>query len=104
MKQVFNPYLPAGEYIPDGEPHVFGNRVYVYGSHDTFGAPIFCVNDYVCWSAPVNDLISGLPTETGKRRLRALLPLSRDRSDRFYIISFFLKLMNYDRNMGNYDV
>ena len=34
MKQIFNPYLPLNEYIPDGEPHVFGDRVYVYGSHD----------------------------------------------------------------------
>lgn len=55
-RQVFNPYLPSWEYVPDGEPHVFGNRVYIYGSHDRFGAPIFCVNDYVCWSAPVEDL------------------------------------------------
>lgn len=55
-QQVFNPYLPSWEYIPDGEPHVFGDRVYVYGSHDRFGAPMFCVNDYVCWSAPVDDL------------------------------------------------
>ncbi len=55
-KQVYNPYLPEWEYVPDGEPHVFGDRVYVYGSHDRFGAPIFCVDDYVCWSAPVDDL------------------------------------------------
>ena len=55
-QQVFNPYLPSWEYVPDGEPHVFGDRVYVYGSHDAFGAPMFCVNDYVCWSAPVDDL------------------------------------------------
>lgn len=55
-QQVFNPYLPSWEYIPDGEPYIFGDRVYIYGSHDSFGAPIFCVNDYVCWSAPVNDL------------------------------------------------
>lgn len=54
--QVFNPYLPEWEYVPDGEPHVFGNRVYVYGSHDRFGAAMFCVDDYVCWSAPVDDL------------------------------------------------
>ena len=54
--QVFNPYLPAWEYIPDGEPYVFGDRVYVYGSHDRFNAALFCLNDYVCWSAPVNDL------------------------------------------------
>ena len=32
-----NPYLPLWEYIPDGEPRVFGNRVYVYGSHDRVG-------------------------------------------------------------------
>lgn len=55
-QQAFNPYLPSWEYIPDGEPRVFGDRVYVYGSHDRFNAPIFCVNDYVCWSAPVDDL------------------------------------------------
>ena len=55
-KQAVNPYLPCYEYIPDGEPHVFGERVYIYGSHDRFNAPIFCVNDYVCYSAPVNDL------------------------------------------------
>lgn len=53
MAQMFNPYLPGGEYVPDGEPHVFGDRVYVYGSHDRFGAPMFCMNDYVCWSAPI---------------------------------------------------
>ncbi len=55
-QQAFNPYLPSWEYIPDGEPRVFGDRVYVYGSHDRFNAPIFCVGDYVCWSAPVDDL------------------------------------------------
>jgi len=55
-QQAVNPYLPSWEYVPDGEPHVFDGRVYVYGSHDRFGAPIFCVNDYVCWSAPVDDL------------------------------------------------
>lgn len=55
-RQAVNPYLPSWEYIPDGEPHVFNGRVYVYGSHDRFNAPIFCVNDYVCWSAPTDDL------------------------------------------------
>ncbi|MCR5095081.1 MAG: family 43 glycosylhydrolase [Lachnospiraceae bacterium] len=57
-KQAYNPYLPSWEYIPDGEPHVFGDRVYVYGSHDMFGGQVFCLGDYVCWSAPVNDLKS----------------------------------------------
>ena len=55
-KQVFNPYLPAYEYIPDGEPHVFGDRLYIYGSHDRFGGDSYCQNDYVCWSTPVGDL------------------------------------------------
>ena len=54
--QAFNPYLPANEYIPDGEPYVFGDRVYVYGSHDRFNGFLFCLNDYVCWSAPLSDL------------------------------------------------
>ncbi len=56
MKQVFNPYLPEWEYVPDGEPHVFGDRVYLFGSHDAFDGKKFCPNDYVCWSAPVTDL------------------------------------------------
>ncbi len=54
--QAFNPYLPAHEYIPDGEPYVFGDRVYVYGSHDKFNGKIFCLGDYVCYSASVDDL------------------------------------------------
>lgn len=55
-KQAFNPYLPSWEYIPDGEPYVFGDRVYVYGSHDYFNGHVFCMGDYMGWSAPVNDL------------------------------------------------
>lgn len=55
-KPGFNPYLPSWEYIPDGEPYVFGDRVYVYGSHDFFNGYVFCMGDYVCWSAPVDDL------------------------------------------------
>ena len=53
---AFNPYLPSWEYVPDGEPRVFGDRVYVYGSHDLFGSRVYCEGDYVCWSAPVDDL------------------------------------------------
>ena len=56
MKQVFNPYLPSYEYIPDGEPHIFNDRLYIYGSHDRFGSRFFCDNDYVLWSAPLDDL------------------------------------------------
>jgi arabinoxylan arabinofuranohydrolase len=55
-KPAFNPYLPSWEYTPDGEPHVFGERVYVYGSHDRFNGHAYCLNDYVCWSAPIGDL------------------------------------------------
>jgi hypothetical protein len=51
-----NPFLPGWEYIPDGEPKVFGDRVYLYGSHDTAGSKSFC--DYILkvWSAPLADL------------------------------------------------
>jgi hypothetical protein len=51
-----NPYLPAWEYVPDGEPHIFGERVYVFGSHDRANGFVFCSEDYVCWSASVDDL------------------------------------------------
>lgn len=57
-KQVYNPFLPLNEYIPDGEPHVFGNRVYLYGSHDKANSDRFCVQDYTVYSAPVEDLSS----------------------------------------------
>ena len=55
-KQIFNPYMPSYEYVPDGEPHIFGGRVYVYGSHDQFNGHYYCLNDYVCYSADINDL------------------------------------------------
>lgn len=55
-QQAFNPYLPSFEYIPDGEARVFDGRVYVYGSHDKYNGISFCLNDYVCWSAPVDNL------------------------------------------------
>jgi hypothetical protein len=55
-KQGFNPFLPSWEYIPDGEPKIFNGRVYLYGSHDKFDGYVYCMNDYVCWSADENDL------------------------------------------------
>ena len=55
-QQAFNPYLPSWEYIPDGEPHVYGDRVYVYGSHDRYNGDVFCLGDYMGYSAPVDDL------------------------------------------------
>ena len=54
--QAYNPFLPSWEYVPDGEPHIFGDRVYLYGSHDYYNGHVFCLGDYVCWSAPINDL------------------------------------------------
>ena len=55
-KQAVNPFLPSYEYIPDGEPYVFEDRVYLYGSHDKFNGKEYCENNYVCWSAAVDDL------------------------------------------------
>lgn len=55
-QQVMNPYLPFWETIPDGEPHVFGDRLYIFGSHDRIGGTMFCPDDYVTWSCPVEDL------------------------------------------------
>ena len=43
-----NPYLPVWEYIPDGEPRVFGDRIYVYGSHDKAGSTRFCDHVLKC--------------------------------------------------------
>ena len=56
MKQAYNPYLPLYEYVPDGEPHLFEGRVYIYGSHDRAGGVKYCEGDYVTWSAPEDDL------------------------------------------------
>lgn len=55
-RQAYNPFLPIDEYIPDGEPHIFDGRVYLYGSHDREGGYTFCMEDYVTYSAPVHDL------------------------------------------------
>lgn len=51
-----NPILPLWEYIPDGEPRVFGDRVYLYGSHDRAGSEDFCDFKLKVWSAPLSDL------------------------------------------------
>lgn len=51
-----NPILPLWEYIPDGEPRVFGDRVYLYGSHDRAAGHAFCDFKLKVWSAPVSNL------------------------------------------------
>ena len=40
-----NPYLPGKEHVPDGEPHIFGDRLYVFGSHDELGIPTGIVQE-----------------------------------------------------------
>ncbi len=54
-----NPYMPLWEHVPDGEPRVFEyngeKRLYIYGSHD-IQPNNYCGNDYVVWSAPIDDL------------------------------------------------
>lgn len=56
MKKVYNPYLPLTEYVPDGEPHLFNGRVYIYGSHDRAQGEKYCEGHYVTYSAPEEDL------------------------------------------------
>lgn len=50
-----NPFLPLDTYIPDGEPKVFGDRVYLYGSKDLFGGE-YCCYKYHVYSAPLSNL------------------------------------------------
>ena len=53
-KSVFTPgYLYSGR-----EPHVFGDRVYLFGSHDQAGGDTYCMLSYEFWSAPVDNLES----------------------------------------------
>ncbi len=51
-----NPILPLWEHIPDGEPRVFGERVYLYGSHDHPLCGDFCDSKLKVWSASIHDL------------------------------------------------
>ena len=55
-KQIYNPIFPLNVCIPDGEPHVFGDRIYVFGSNEEAGGREFCTLVYEFFSAPVNDL------------------------------------------------
>ena len=50
-----NPFLPFETYIPDGEPKVFGDRLYLYGSFDRFDCG-YCSGEYHVVSAPLADL------------------------------------------------
>lgn len=98
--QAFNPYLPSWEYIPDGEPRVFDGRLYIYGSHDRFNGERFCELNYVCWSAPVDDLGSWRfegeiydkrrdPICTGDDRLLFAPDVVRGPDGRYYLFYAF---------------
>lgn len=34
-QEIYNPYLPLDTYIPDGEPHIFGDALYLQTIGDT---------------------------------------------------------------------
>ena len=69
-----NPFLPLNTYIVDGEPHVFGNRVYLFGSHDKAGGDTYCMRNYEFWSAPVKIWKPGAARVylTGQIRIRCM--------------------------------
>ena len=81
-KVIWNPYMPLTEHVPDGEPRLFGDRVYVYGSHDSSHGTAFCTEDYVCWSAPAEDLKSWRYEGIIYRKEED--PLNRDRKLNMY--------------------
>ena len=56
MRSSFQLFLPLNEYIADGEPHVFGDRIYLYGSHDAADGKTYCERDYEFYSASVYDI------------------------------------------------
>lgn len=84
MKQGFiaNPYMPENEFVPDGEPHLFEGRIYVYGSHESAGGQAFCIEDYVCYSAPEWDLTDWKYEGVIYRKEQD--PLNRDGSHQMY--------------------
>ncbi len=51
-----NPLFGMHEYIPDGEPHIFNNRLYLYGSQDVYRGTCYSPGDYSVWSCPLDDL------------------------------------------------
>ena len=68
-----NPFLPFSVYVPDGEPKVFGGRVYLYGSYDLFGGD-YCSKVYHAFSAPADDLTQW--TDHGESFSTARVPWS----------------------------
>lgn len=104
--QVYNPYLPLNEYIPDGEPHVFDDRVYIYGSHDKENGDKFCMLPYVTYSAPVDDLTDwkyegviytneGDPHVTESRKYMYAPDVVKGNDGRYYL---YYSLEGYGKN------
>lgn len=54
---MYNPILPLDSFIPDGEPKVFGDRIYLYGSHDLPSDKNLCGGDYETWSIGVEEFL-----------------------------------------------
>lgn len=52
---AINPVMPLWEHVPDGEPHIFNGRLYLYGSHESL-PDLDVGGNYVLWSCPVDDL------------------------------------------------
>ena len=52
---AINPVMPLWEHVPDGEPHIFNDRLYLYGSHESL-PDLDVGGNYVLWSCPVDDL------------------------------------------------
>jgi hypothetical protein len=40
-QQVYNPYLSLDEFICEGELHVFVDKLYIFGSHESEGGDSF---------------------------------------------------------------
>lgn len=129
-KPAVNPYLPAWEYVPDGEPHIFEGRLYVFGSHDEDGGNEFCLGDYVGWSAPLDDLgnwryegviyrkeqdpqqqdptIPSLSTRAGKPHLIFVPDVARGPDGRYYLyysmdLSGVVSVAVCDQPAGRYE-
>jgi len=51
-----NPILPLNFYMPDAEPRVFGDTVYLYGSHDIYNSDNYCQGELYVAYAKLNDL------------------------------------------------
>ena len=99
-----NPFLPLWEYIPDGEPRVFGDRVYLYGSHDRPGSDSFCDYKLKVWSAPLTDLTrwtchgvsfstrdtDGHPADTGWTDRELYAPDVVEKNGKYYLYAYIL--------------